>query len=119
MTATAILGQPPTVFAIPRQATIEGYVDFDGNIVVEGTINGDVRCKTLLVKERGLVDGTVVAERVVVLGDVSGSIYANDLELRTACSVAGDIFHQKLVLEDGCFFEGKSRRHGNPMSLAT
>jgi hypothetical protein len=37
--------------------------------------------------------------------------------LKTACSVEADIFHKHLLLEDGCFFEGKSRRHANPLQL--
>lgn len=119
MTAGFNAGHSPVAMFIPRTATIEGFLDFDGDIVVEGVVIGNVRCKSLTVKERGQVDGNAVAERVIVLGDVTGAIYANDLVLRTACSVAGDIFHKQLRLEDGCFFEGKSRRHANPMSLAT
>ncbi|HPG88709.1 MAG TPA: polymer-forming cytoskeletal protein [Hyphomicrobium sp.] len=118
MTAQANFGHPPAAMHIPRTATIEGFLDFDGELVVEGTVIGNVRCLSLTVKERGQVDGNVVAERVTVLGDVTGAINANDLVLRTACSVAGDIFHKQLRLEDGCYFEGKSRRHANPMSLA-
>ena len=109
---------PHTMF-IPRTASIEGFVDYLGDIVVEGTVSGEVRCATLTIKERGQVDGNVVANRVTVLGDVTGTIYANDLILRTACTVSGDIFHKQLVLEDGCYFEGRSRRHADPMSLVT
>jgi hypothetical protein len=64
---------------IPRTASIEGFVDFAGAIVVEGTVSGEVRCTTLTIKERGQVDGNVVADRVTVLSDVTGAIYANDL----------------------------------------
>lgn len=119
MTAQSNFGHPPSSMFIPHTATIEGFLDYDGDIVVEGTVIGNVRCRSLTVKERGQVDGNAVAERITVLGDVTGAIYANDLILRTACSVAGDIFHKQLCLEDGCYFEGKSRRHANPMSLAT
>ena len=119
MTSQSGFGHPPAGMIIPHTATIEGFLDYDGDIIVEGTVIGNVRCRLLTVKERGQVDGNAVAERVTVLGDVTGAIYANDLVLRTACSVAGDIFHTQLRLEDGCFFEGKSRRHANPMSLAT
>jgi cytoskeletal protein CcmA (bactofilin family) len=119
MTATTVLGQLPTVLSVPRKAAIEGLIDYDGDVVVEGVVIGDVRCKTLTIKERGQVDGSIVAERVIVLGEVNGQIYAGDLVLRTACSVAADIFHKQLLLEDGCFFEGKSRRHVDPLSLAS
>lgn len=119
MTNPTVLGQPPTTLSIPRKATIEGSIDFPGQVVVDGVVLGDIRCHALTISERGQVDGSIVAKTVVVLGEVSGAIYADDLVLRTACSVAGDIFHQKLLLEDGCYFEGKSRRLANPQALAS
>jgi cytoskeletal protein CcmA (bactofilin family) len=102
---------------IPRKATIEGGLDFPGPVVIEGTIIGDVRCMSLTITEYGIVDGTIKADAVVVMGEVSGEIFADHLTLKTACSVEADIFHKHLLLEDGCFFEGKSRRHANPLQL--
>jgi cytoskeletal protein CcmA (bactofilin family) len=119
MTASTILGQLPTTLSIPHKAAIEGFLDYPGHVIVEGIVNGDVRCTSVTIKERGVVDGNIIAETVLVLGEVSGAIYANDLTLKMACSVAGDIFHQTLLLEDGCYFEGKSRRHAAPLSLAS
>jgi cytoskeletal protein CcmA (bactofilin family) len=102
---------------IPRKATIEGGLDFPGPVVIEGTIIGDVRCMSLTITEYGVVDGTIKADVVIVMGEVSGEIFADHLTLKTACSVEADIFHKHLLLEDGCFFEGKSRRHANPLQL--
>ncbi len=63
--------------------------------------------------------GAVVADAVTVLGEVTGEIFANHLTLKKASSVAANIFHKHLSLEDGCYFEGKSRRHADPLQLAT
>jgi cytoskeletal protein CcmA (bactofilin family) len=103
--------------SIPHKATIQGGVDFAGPVVNEGTILGDVHCGSLVVAERGIVAGTIRAEAVTIMGEVTGEVYANYLTLKTACFVAGDIFHKHLALEDGCFFEGKSRRHASPLKL--
>jgi cytoskeletal protein CcmA (bactofilin family) len=100
-----------------RRVTIVGSIAFDGEVLLQGRIEGDVRCKSLHVAERGSVDGDIVAEQVVVLGEVVGTIHADELVLKTACNVAGQIFHRKLVLEDGCFFEGQSRRAAQPLRL--
>jgi len=104
-------------FHVPRAVTIEGAVDFPGAVTVDGTIAGDISCTMLTVTERGIVDGSVRAATVIVMGEVSGAIFANDLTLKTACSVTADISHRKLLLEDGSYFEGKSRRHPNPLQL--
>lgn len=103
---------------IPRKATLEGAVTFPGPVVIDGTVIGDVRCTSVIVSERGIVDGAIWAESVTIMGEVTGEIFAISLILKTACSVTGDIFHKHLALEDGCFFEGKSRRHQEPLNLA-
>lgn len=104
--------------SIPRTATIEGGIDYPGPLVIEGTVLGDVNCLSLVVAERGVVEGTIKSETVTVIGEVSGEIFANELTLKAACLVNADIVHKKLSLETGSFFEGKSRRHANPLQLA-
>lgn len=106
------------VVVLNRRVEIIGSFLCDGDVVLEGKIEGEVRCKTLRVAERGIVDGEIVADKVIVLGEVFGVIHANELILKTACTVEGQINHRNLVLENGCFFEGKSRRHANPLHLA-
>ena len=108
----------PGLLVINRGVTIVGSLYYDGQIQVEGTIDGEVRCSALQITERGAVEGLIVAESVDVRGEANGSIYADKLVLRTACAVEGEVYHHNLVLEDGCLFEGKSRRHTNPMELA-
>jgi cytoskeletal protein CcmA (bactofilin family) len=112
-------GRPaPGSLVISRGVTIVGSLFYDGQIQLEGTIDGEVRCSVLQITERGAVEGLIVAQSVDVLGEANGSIYADKLILRAACAVEGDIYHNNLVLEDGCYFEGKSRRHANPIGLA-
>ena len=110
---------PPATMSVPRKAIIEGAVEYPGPMVVAGVVEGDVTCTTLTVSERGIINGSVRADTVTVLGEVNGEIYANTLSLKAACSVTGDIYHNQLVLEDGCYFEGKSRRMILPLQLAS
>ena len=65
-----------------------------------------------------MVDGLVVADKVIVLGEFVGAIYANEIVLGAACAVEGHIFHRKLVLEEGCYFEGKSRCYSEPAAAS-
>jgi cytoskeletal protein CcmA (bactofilin family) len=106
------------VLILNRRVVISGSLAFDGDVVLGGRVEGDLRCRSLEVAERGAVEGDIVAERVVVMGEVAGSIHANEIVLKTACTVAGEIYHRHLVLEDGCFFEGQSRRDADPLLRA-
>lgn len=108
-----------STFTLPRRATIDGTFTYPGHVVIEGTLIGEVRATSVVVSERGIVEGAILAEAVTVMGEVTGDIFAVALILKTACSVHGSIFHRHLSLEDGCFFEGKSRRHNEPLALAS
>lgn len=107
--------QPP--LSIPRKAVVDGTIRYPGSVVLEGTILGDVWCTSILITERGNVDGMICANSATIMGEASGAIYADQVVLKTACSVTADIFHKHLSLENGCYFEGKSRRVANPLSL--
>lgn len=103
--------------SIPRTATIEGGIDYPGPVLVEGSVLGDVNCLSLIVAERGVVEGTIKSEDVTIMGEVTGEIFADRLTLKATCQVNADIVHKRLLLEDGSFFEGKSRRHTDPLRL--
>ena len=120
MTELNAAGMRPAkgALVINRGVTIIGALSLDGPVTIEGTIDGGVRCSNLQITERGEVEGLIVADKVVVLGEFSGAIYARELILGAGCNVEGQIYHHKLVLEAGCYFEGQSRRHGDPLKIA-
>ena len=57
-----------------------------------------------------------MAEDIVVRGRVVGSIRGLRVTLQSQAHVEGDIFHQSLAIEQGAYFEGKSRRSDDPMA---
>ena len=67
--------------------------------------------------ERSWITGTLIAEEVVVRGSVQGSIRGNTVTFQSSSRIEGDVFHKSLVIEQGAFFEGKSRRSEDPMSV--
>ena len=101
---------------IGEDLTIRGNVTSKGEIQVDGEIEGDIRCGSLLVGDKARVMGGVVAEDVVVRGNIVGSITGLRVTLQGQCHVEGDIFHQSLAIEQGAYFEGKSRRSDNPLA---
>jgi cytoskeletal protein CcmA (bactofilin family) len=101
---------------IGEDLTITGNVSSKGEIQVDGEIQGDIKCGSLLLGDKSSVQGSVVAEDVVVRGKVLGSIRGLRVTLQSQSHVEGDIFHQSLAIEQGAYFEGKSRRSDDPMS---
>ena len=89
-----------------------------GNLVsrgeVQGEINGDIHGSHVLVGERAMVTGGIVADEVVVRGHVMGSVRGKRVLLQSTSRVEGDVYHLTLAIEQGAYFEGKSRRTEDP-----
>lgn len=101
---------------IGEDLSITGNVSSKGELQVDGEIQGDVHCGSLLLGEKSQVIGGLIADDVVVRGRVVGSIRGLRVTLQSPAHVEGDIFHQSLAIEQGAYFEGKSRRSDDPMA---
>jgi len=92
---------------------IKGDVSAEGLVEVNGQIEGDVRCTSLVISPNAQIVGSVAAEKVVVNGRVEGPIQGGDVVLKSKAHVVGDIRHQSLTIEKGAYFEGRAAQtHG-------
>ncbi len=98
--------------------TFTGNTVCTGNLHLEGEINGDIRCGSLSVGTKGRVIGTVVAEEIIVAGNLKGTISAMSVILKPGSHVDGDITYNSLEIAHGAHFEGKSKRSDNPIPAA-
>jgi cytoskeletal protein CcmA (bactofilin family) len=89
---------------------IVGSVTAEGLVEVNGQIEGDLHCTSLVVSPKAWIKGGVRAERVVVNGRVEGPISGREVVLKSCAIVAGDIESESLAIERGAHFEGRSRR---------
>jgi len=89
---------------------IEGKVIAEGLVNVHGTIEGDLHCTSLIISETAQINGTVIAEKIVVNGSVTGPIRSQDVVLKSQANVTGDIYHKSLIIEKGAHFEGRSKQ---------
>ncbi len=97
---------------------IDGAIESKSDLHVEGEIQGDVRCKSIVIGESATVHGAIVAEVVAVSGRVTGPIYGLRVSLRPSCHVEGSLYHQSLLIEQGAYFEGRSRYSDDPIAEA-
>jgi len=58
----------------------------------------------------GIVEGTISAESVLIGGRVIGAIRARTLRLFPSALVEGDVFCDRLLIDDGARLVGRSRR---------
>lgn len=106
-------GKPETV--IGANTRFQGTLTSDGNIRIDGSVEGDVEVLgNLIVGETGRVIATVKAQNVHVSGAVKGEITAlEQLEISPTGKVWGDITTAALHIEPGGLFRGQSSMTSN------
>lgn len=82
----------------------------DGDVQIDGVVDGDVESVLLTIGGSAIVNGCVVAEIIRVAGTVNGEITGRVVELTRTARVAGDINHHSLAIEAGAFVQGLCRR---------
>jgi len=88
---------------------ITGNLESDGDIHVDGRVDGDIRSQKLTISETAIVNGVIDAETVMVAGQVNGKIGARDLSMTRTSRVIADVVQERLSIESGAYFEGNCR----------
>jgi cytoskeletal protein CcmA (bactofilin family) len=109
---------PQTVQAVERITSVlgagviwQGTITGSGGVRVEGTFEGQIALKGLLVVgETGKVTcENIRAANVIVAGAVKGNITAQKVEIRSTGRVWGDIVTTAFATEEGAFLRGQIR----------
>ena len=90
---------------------VTGNLESDGDMQIDGTIDGDIKSFTLTVSETGVIRGTIDAEEVTIAGSVTGQIKARHVILVKGAKVIADLIQDRLSIEPGAFFEGNCRQY--------
>ena len=101
---------------ISADLTVTGTLSSTGDMQVDGRVEGDVHSAALVVGEKAVIQGEIIADEVTVRGRVEGSIRARKILLCSTCHVEGNILHEAFAVEAGAFFEGNCRHSDNPLA---
>lgn len=93
---------------IGQGVAINGRLSGSDEVVVFGSIEGNVVLENLLTVEEG---GRVVADidvvSIVVRGEVSGEVVARDvIELQEGSKVTGNLRAPRIIIQEGARFKG-------------
>lgn len=96
---------------IDADAVVSGRLSFSEPTRIDGTLRGEVRATdTLVIGERGCVDGTIRAPRLVILGRVKGRVLeAERVEIGPQGTLRGALETRTLVLQNGGRMDGPCR----------
>lgn len=88
---------------LDRNTRIQGTLQSEGNVLVEGSFDGDMEAReTILVEKEASVKGHLLANDVIVSGLFDGeAVCQHRFRVTPGGSVSGQINTQVLVIEEG------------------
>src|ERR1043165_1531996 len=94
---------------VGQGTTLNGSITTEGDIRIDGRVNGSVTSKAkAVIGATGVIDGDVICQNAYIDGRVTGNIEVSELLiLSTTAQVEGNIKIKKLVVEEGARFNGK------------
>ncbi len=95
---------------------IHGEVKSEGDIRIDGRVNGTLISKAkVVIGASGVVEGDVYCQNASIEGKVIGKLEVMDLlDLKKSAKIDGDIVTKKIVVEEGATFNGTCNMGATP-----
>lgn len=100
---------------IGANVRIKGDVSTAGEIQLDGVVKGDISAASITMGEQGALEGTIVAEKIIIRGQVKGSIRGRSVVMERTARVMGDVYHSTLSIEAGAVIEGTFSHSDDPL----
>lgn len=102
---------------ISEGTKIKGDVIANGDIRIDGELQGNISAKSkLVIGPKGRIEGQIICNNIEISGYVKGKVTASDLiNMKSTSQIVGDIVAGKLSIEPGAMFSGSCMMNGtNP-----
>ncbi|MDG5748126.1 polymer-forming cytoskeletal protein [Qipengyuania sp. XHP0207] len=86
---------------------VKGDIKASADLHIDGSVEGDIACTSLVQGETSDVTGAIKAESARLAGTVTGSITARELVILKTAKIDGDVFYDALTIEQGAQVEGR------------
>ncbi|MCZ6861924.1 MAG: polymer-forming cytoskeletal protein [Alphaproteobacteria bacterium] len=107
--ATGQKTRTPMPSILAPDIRITGDIKGEGDVSIEGPLDGNVTARCVTVGPEGHVTGSIKAERVVISGTVQGDVKAGEISFSASSKFKGTVtVHEYLEVERGARFEGKT-----------
>ncbi len=112
-----------TFSVLGTDLAIKGDIKASADLHIDGNVEGDIACTSLVQGETSTVTGAIKAESARLSGAVNGSISARELVILKTARINGDVFYDALTIEQGAEVEGRfahrdARTNASPIQSA-
>ena len=99
---------------------IKGTIKFESELIFDGKLEGEIisEAGSLTLGKNSNIQGEVKTKSVVVHGNVTGNIIVSDrVELKASSQLTGDLKANRIMIEEGATFIGKSEVTPNKTAI--
>ena len=95
---------------LSKDVVIKGSIRFQKELIIDGKVEGEISSDGVLtIGENADIRGDIKTKSITVYGKVHGNITVSErCELKSRCTLQGDLKAARLVIEEGATFVGKS-----------
>lgn len=99
------------VSSIAAGTTVNGDMESESDMRIDGNIIGTVFCKgKIVLGESGIIQGDINAASADLFGTVNGNVAVKDLLcLKSKCTVNGNVSTKRLQIEPNATFNGQCK----------
>lgn len=96
-----------TFSVIGADVTIRGDIEASADLHVDGAVEGDLACTSLVQGESSRIEGAINADAARLSGTVKGTITVRDLVILRSARIDGDVHYETLTIEQGANVNGR------------
>ncbi len=102
---------------IGPDVTIVGNVTATADLHIDGQVEGDVQCGTLVQSAGSRITGNLTAGAARIAGSIDGRVSVRQLTVERGARITGDVEYEDIAIENGATVDG--HLHHQPADALT
>lgn len=94
---------------------VTGNISATADLHIDGRVDGDVNCGSLVQGTESRIAGNVRAESARLAGAIEGTVSVRQLTVERAARITGDVEYENIAIENGASIDGRLK-HVSPDS---
>ncbi|GHH07687.1 hypothetical protein GCM10008023_02020 [Sphingomonas glacialis] len=91
---------------ISADVVVTGNIAASADLHIDGRVDGDVQCGTLIQGQDSRIAGAVIAESARLGGAIEGSVAVRQLTIERSARIIGDVHYETISIEIGASVDG-------------
>lgn len=110
----AQLDQHPIAAIISSDTTIEGNINSQSVMRIDGKVIGNISCQSGIIQgENSEINGNINSDLITIYGLVNGNITCHELLIKKGGQITGDIVTQSIQVELGAMHNGNLKMNSS------